>query len=106
LQSFRPWWKAEMISLQWLGSWAQPDADLDVLLIAQGSLRRDQNWIGELKFSDAGFCYVDHETVRYGYGLVRAHQTTAPRPSLTDFGWGKRGVGPPARPRHPTWGDR
>src|SRR5262245_50132147 len=43
------------------GSWAQgnaqPDSHLDVLIIAQdhGPLRRDQKWIRELKFSDAGF---------------------------------------------------
>lgn len=54
------------------GSWARgnprPDSDLDVLIIAQdqGSLRRNQKWIGELKYSDAGFRYVDHESVQYG----------------------------------------
>jgi uncharacterized protein len=54
------------------GSWARgnprSDSDLDFLLIAKHSecLRRNQNWLRSLDFSDAGFRCVGHVTARYG----------------------------------------
>jgi predicted nucleotidyltransferase len=78
------------------GSWARgnprPDSDLDVVIVArdQGSLRRDQKWIGELKFSDAGYRYVDHEVAQYG-PVWSAHVKLEPKAdlelTLTDEDW-------------------
>jgi predicted nucleotidyltransferase len=53
------------------GSWARgnprPDSDLDVLIIAQDpkSLRRHQEWMRELRFSDASFRYIAHHGAQY-----------------------------------------
>jgi hypothetical protein len=58
-----------MISVQWLcvGSWAQGCGARGTDHRARPRLAwSDQNWIGELKFSDAGFCQVDHESVQCG----------------------------------------
>jgi predicted nucleotidyltransferase len=69
------------------GSWARgnprPDSDLDVLIIAQSpkTLRRRQQWIREVKFSDAGFHYVDHKSTKYGV-VWSAHIKLEPKAEL------------------------
>ena len=69
------------------GSWARgnprPDSDLDVLIIAQdpGSLRRHQEWMRELRFSDAGFRYLAHHSAQYG-AVWSAHIKLEPEAEL------------------------
>ena len=54
------------------GSWARGNprhsSDRDLLIIARNpkQFRRNQKWIGELEFEEAGVRYVDHETATYG----------------------------------------
>ena len=54
------------------GSWARGnprvDSDIDFLFIAQDAaiLRRNQKWIRDVKFLDAGFRYIEHKTATYG----------------------------------------
>jgi predicted nucleotidyltransferase len=77
----------EFRALAVCGSWARdnprPDSDLDALIIAQhaDSLRCDQMWIQELKFSDVGFRYVGHKTVKYGV-VCSAHIELEPKAEL------------------------
>jgi predicted nucleotidyltransferase len=69
------------------GSWARgsarPESDLDILLIARQpeQLRRNQEWICELRFSDAGLRYVDHTTATYGV-VWSAHVNLEPEAQL------------------------
>jgi predicted nucleotidyltransferase len=69
------------------GSWARgnprPDSDLDVLIIAQepGSLRRDEEWVHALRFSDAGFRYIGHHSAQYG-AVWSAHIKLEPEAEL------------------------